>query len=163
MDKKNVQKSIWRNLFAQKRAALGDLRNFFGDHFARPYMVRGHAPPLNPFVGGRYQKGGFPGVACPFLGVSYFRKKGFGVLGTVFGAMGDGCMSLFGGFLISGKQGWPISGGHSIALGPVVGFIVFIGIKIVPRMVIRLVGGFLPSGDAVCGFKRNIPAKREYH
>ena len=74
MDKKNVQKSIWRNLFAQKRAALGNLRNFFGDHFARPYMVRGHAPSLNPFVGGRYQKGGFPGDACPFLGVSYFRK-----------------------------------------------------------------------------------------
>ena len=87
MDKKNVQKSIWRNLFAQKRAALGNLRNFFGDHFARPYMVRGHAPPLNPFVGGRHQKGGFPGAACPFFGVSCFQKKGFGVLGTVFGAM----------------------------------------------------------------------------
>jgi hypothetical protein len=30
-------------------------------------------------------------------------------------------------------------------------------------MVIRLVGGFLPSGDAVCRFKRNVSAKREYH
>ena len=39
MDKKNVQKSIWRNLFAQKRAALGKLRNFFGAIFARAYMV----------------------------------------------------------------------------------------------------------------------------
>ena len=39
MDKKNVQKSIWRNLFAQKRAALGKLRNFFGALFARAYMV----------------------------------------------------------------------------------------------------------------------------
>jgi hypothetical protein len=94
MDKKNVQKSIWRNLFAQKRAALGDLRNFFGDHFARPYMVRGHAPILNPVCGGQCQKGGFPGAACPFLRVSCFRKKGFGVLGTVFGAMGRAACSF---------------------------------------------------------------------
>ena len=96
MDKKNVQKSICRNLFAQKRAALGNLRNFFGDHFARPYMVRGHAPTLNPVCGGQCQKGGFPGAACPFLGVSYFRKKGFGVLGTVFGAMGAGACPFLG-------------------------------------------------------------------
>jgi hypothetical protein len=127
MDKKNVQKSIWRNLFAQKRAALGDLRNFFGDHFARPYMVRGHAPILNTVCGGQCQKGGFPEVhvpflgflvfgkkvlafwglssvafqaaACPFLGVSCFRKKGFGVFGTVFGGLSGCGMSLFGGFL----------------------------------------------------------------
>ena len=52
MDKKNVQKSICRNLFAQKRAALGNLRNFFGDHFVRAFMVRGHAPTLNPVCGG---------------------------------------------------------------------------------------------------------------
>jgi len=39
MDKKNVQKSIWRNLFAQNRAALGNLRNFFGAIFAKAYMV----------------------------------------------------------------------------------------------------------------------------
>ena len=36
MDKKNVQKSICQNLFAQKRAALGDLRNFFGSNKHRP-------------------------------------------------------------------------------------------------------------------------------
>jgi hypothetical protein len=106
MDKKNVQKSICRNLFAQKRAALGNLRNFFGDHFARPYMVRGHAPALNPRLWGQYQKSGFPGAACPFWGVSYFRKKGFGVLGTVFGANGGGCMSLLGGFLFPEKRFW---------------------------------------------------------
>ena len=39
MDKKNVQKSICQNLFVQKRAALGDLRNFFGAIFMRSYMV----------------------------------------------------------------------------------------------------------------------------
>ena len=77
MDKKNVQKSIWRNLFAQKRAALGDLRNFFGDHFARPYMVRGHAPILNPGCGVSAKK-------------AVFR----------------GCMSLFGGFLFPEKRFW---------------------------------------------------------
>jgi hypothetical protein len=190
MDKKNVQKSIWRNLFAQKRAALGNLRNFLGDHFARPYMVRGHAPPLNPFVGGRHQKGGFPGAACPFLGVSCFQKKGFGVLGTVFGAMEATACPFFGvscfrktrladfrgaaerfaatacpflGVSCFRKTRLADFRGHSIVLGPVVGVVVFIGIKIVPRMVIRLVGGLLPSGDAVCCFKRNIPAKREYH
>ena len=162
MDKKNVQKSIWRNLFAQKRAALGNLRNFFGDHFARPYMVRGHAPPLNPFVGGRHQKGGFPGAACPFLGVSCFQKKGFGVLGTVFGAMEATACPFFGVSCFR-KTRLADFRGHSIVLGPVVGVVVFIGIKIGPRMVIRLVGGLLPSGDAVCCFKRNIPAKREYH
>jgi len=36
MDKKNVQKSICQNLFAQKRAALGDLRNFFGRNKCSP-------------------------------------------------------------------------------------------------------------------------------
>ena len=39
MDKKNVQKSIRRNLFAQNRAALGKLWNFFGASFVRAYMV----------------------------------------------------------------------------------------------------------------------------
>ena len=39
MDKKNVQKWIWRNLFAQKRAVLGKLRNFFGVYFMRSYML----------------------------------------------------------------------------------------------------------------------------
>ena len=36
MDKKNVQKSIWRNLFVKKRAALGNLRNFFRGNKSRP-------------------------------------------------------------------------------------------------------------------------------
>jgi len=70
------------------------------------------------------------------------------------------------GFLISRKKlfgfrGITQSGGHSIAVGPVV--VGFIRIKTGPRIVIRLVGGFLPSGDAVCRLKRNISAKREYH
>jgi hypothetical protein len=38
MDKKYVQKWIPRYLFAQKRAALGNLRNFFGTIIERPYM-----------------------------------------------------------------------------------------------------------------------------
>jgi len=40
MDKKNVQKSICQNLFVKKRAALGNLRNFFGMIIERPYMMR---------------------------------------------------------------------------------------------------------------------------
>jgi hypothetical protein len=36
MDKKNVLKSIWQNLFGKKRAALGDLRNFFGRKIMAP-------------------------------------------------------------------------------------------------------------------------------
>lgn len=36
MDKKNVPKSICQNLFAQKRAALGNLRNFFGRKIMAP-------------------------------------------------------------------------------------------------------------------------------
>uniref|UniRef100_A0A6C0M313 Uncharacterized protein n=1 Tax=viral metagenome TaxID=1070528 RepID=A0A6C0M313_9ZZZZ len=36
MDKKNVQKSKPRNLFAQKRAALGNLRNFLGRKIMAP-------------------------------------------------------------------------------------------------------------------------------
>jgi len=36
MDKKNVRKSNRRNLFAQKRAALGNLRNFFRTKNPRP-------------------------------------------------------------------------------------------------------------------------------
>lgn len=40
MDKKNVLKSICQNLFAQNRAALGDLRNFFGHKNIRCIMVR---------------------------------------------------------------------------------------------------------------------------
>ena len=43
MDKKYVQKWIPRYLFAQKRAALGNLRNFFGAIIARPYMQWRHA------------------------------------------------------------------------------------------------------------------------
>jgi hypothetical protein len=55
-------------------------------------------------------------AACPFFGVSCFRKKGFGVLGTVFGANGAPRHVLFLGFLVSGKQGWPISEGHTQSL-----------------------------------------------
>jgi len=36
LDKKNVQNSICQNLFAQKRAALGNLRNFFGRKIMAP-------------------------------------------------------------------------------------------------------------------------------
>jgi hypothetical protein len=38
MDKNDVQKWIPRYLFAQKRAALGNLRNFFGAIIERPCM-----------------------------------------------------------------------------------------------------------------------------
>jgi len=44
MDKINVQKSTCRITFVQKRAALGNLRNFFGGIFVRAYMVRENAP-----------------------------------------------------------------------------------------------------------------------
>ena len=40
MDKKNVQKSICQNLFVKKRAALGNLRNFFRRINMRAYMMR---------------------------------------------------------------------------------------------------------------------------
>jgi hypothetical protein len=40
MDKKNVQKWICQNLFAQKRTALGNLRNFFGTQMTTSFMVR---------------------------------------------------------------------------------------------------------------------------
>jgi len=96
MDKKNVLKSIWRNLFAQNRAALGNLRNFFGAIGARAYMVRGHAPSLNPVCGGRCQKGRLCSRACPFFGVSCFQKKAFGVLGTVFGGIVPRACPFFG-------------------------------------------------------------------
>jgi hypothetical protein len=43
MDKINVQKSTCRITFVQKRAALGNLRNFFGGIFMRAYMVRENA------------------------------------------------------------------------------------------------------------------------
>ena len=77
MDKKNVLKSIWRNLFAQNRAALGKLRNFFGAIGARAYMVREHAPPLNPICCGSVPKGTNRARACPFLGGVSFPEKSF--------------------------------------------------------------------------------------
>ena len=40
MDKKNVQKSICQNLFVKKRAALGNLRNFFRHINVTAYMMR---------------------------------------------------------------------------------------------------------------------------
>ena len=98
MDKKNVQKSICRITFVQKRAALGNLRNFFGCIFVRAYMVRRHAPTINPIWEGRCQKGAKrrkTAHACPFLRHSCFQKKAFGVLGTVFGGFAaDACPFL---------------------------------------------------------------------
>ena len=118
MDKINVQKSICRITFVQKRAALGNLRNFFGGIFVRAYMVRRHAPTLNPICEGRCQNGAKrrkTAHACPFLGHSCFRKKAFRILGTVFGGfaahacpfLGHSCFqkkafgvlgTVFGGF-----------------------------------------------------------------
>ena len=42
MDKNNVQKWDRRNTFGKKRAALGNLRNFFGASCVTPYMVSAH-------------------------------------------------------------------------------------------------------------------------
>ena len=45
MDKNDVQKWIPRYPFGKKRAALGNLRNFFGAIIGRPYMqweIRGY-------------------------------------------------------------------------------------------------------------------------
>jgi hypothetical protein len=39
MDINDVQKSKPRNLFVKIRRALGNLRNFFGALFERPYML----------------------------------------------------------------------------------------------------------------------------
>jgi len=39
MDKKNVQKRVPRNLFAQKRAVLGKFFGTFCNKFMRPHMV----------------------------------------------------------------------------------------------------------------------------
>jgi flavoprotein len=86
---------IWRNLFAQKRAALGKLRNFFGAHFVRPFM-------LSLFLiekiykKHKMQKCGpkCPKCShgCPENGVSCFREKAFGVLrGVTFCKRFVGC------------------------------------------------------------------------
>jgi hypothetical protein len=134
MDKKNVQKSTCRITFAQKRAALGNLRNFFGGIFMRACMVREHAPPLNPVCGGRCQKGGFVLHACPFLGDSYYRKKAFGVLGTVFGGhacpfLGESCFPIK---WIAGFRGCRC-GSFIVRLGPrSVIIAVIIAVKICP-------------------------------
>ena len=81
MDKINVQKSICRITFVQKRAALGNLRNFFGGIFVRAYMVRRHAPTSKPICGGRCQKGAKRRMHVPFWGILVFRKKLFVVWG----------------------------------------------------------------------------------
>lgn len=98
MDKINVQKSICRITFVQKRAALGNLRNFFGGIFVRAYMVRRHAPTLNPICEGWCQKGAKrckTAHACLFFGHPCFQKKSFRILGTVFGGFAaDACPFL---------------------------------------------------------------------
>ena len=81
MDKINVQKSICRITFVQKRAALGNLRNFFGGIFVRAYMVRRHAPTLNLICEGRCQNGAKRRMHVPFWGILVFRKKLFAFLG----------------------------------------------------------------------------------
>ena len=103
MDKKNVQKSIWRNLFAQKRAALGNLRNFFGGIFVRAHMQSlffieiMHKKHMMQKYGPNRLKCSH---GCPQTRVSCFQEKWFCVLGTV----AKMCMSLFEGFLFSGKM-----------------------------------------------------------
>ena len=81
MDKINVQKSICRITFVQKRAALGNLRNFFGGIFVRAYMVRRHAPTINPICEGRCQNGAKRRMHVPFWGILVFRKKLFAFWG----------------------------------------------------------------------------------
>jgi hypothetical protein len=81
MDKINVQKSICRITFVQKRAALGNLRNFFGGIFVRAYMVRRNGPTLNPIYEGQCQKGAKRRMHVPFLGILFLRKKLFAFLG----------------------------------------------------------------------------------
>jgi hypothetical protein len=113
MDKINVQKSICRITFVQKRAALGNLRNFFGGIFVRAYMVRRNGPTLNPIYEGQCQKGAKrrkTAHACPFLVHPCFQKKAFRFLGTVFGANWAHGMSLFGAFFFSDKMDRRFSG-----------------------------------------------------
>ena len=103
MDKINVQKSTCRITFVQKRAALGNLRNFFGGIFVRAYMVREHAHPANTNYRGWGQKGGLSRVHVPFWGILVSGKK----LSAVWGlssAVCRMCMSLFGAFLFSDKM-----------------------------------------------------------
>ena len=99
MDKINVQKSICRITFVQKRAALGNLRNFFGGIFVRAYMVRRNGTTLNPIYEGQCQKGAKrrkTAHACPFFGHTCFQKKAFRVFGTVFGGFAADACPLFG-------------------------------------------------------------------
>jgi len=172
----------------KKRAALGILRNFFGAQNARPYMVRrlcalikhrlwrsvpkrrfcSRACPQNGVS--YFQKKGFRvfgtvfgamgAGACPQNGVSYFQKKGFRVFGTVFGAMGAGGMSPKRGNSFSENKVGRFQGVRSIAVRPIVAFIV---VKPCPCIVVCFVRCFLPSGDSVCCGECNLSAKREYH
>ena len=81
MDKKNVQKSICRITFVQKRAALGNLRNFFGGIFVRAYMVRRSCASFKPILWGRCQKGAKRRMHVPFWSILVFRKKLFAFWG----------------------------------------------------------------------------------
>ena len=101
MDKINVQKSTCRITFVQKRAALGNLRNFFGGIFVRAYMVRRHAHPANTSYRGWGQKGGFARGHVPFWGILVSGKKLSAFLGL--SSAGLGCVHVpFWGILVSG-------------------------------------------------------------
>ena len=111
MDKKNVQKSIWRNLFAQKRAALGNLRNFFGRTFATPYMVLKFLIRKNHKSDHDVKKGTNREVHVPFWGVLISGKK----LSPISGVRRIRLMSLFGGFLFPEKSFCPFRGYDAFA------------------------------------------------
>jgi hypothetical protein len=51
----------------------------------------------------RAQKGAKGAHACPFLGDSYYRKKAFGILGTVFGGFARGHVPFWGILIIRKK------------------------------------------------------------
>ena len=143
MDKINVQKSTCRITFVQNRAALGNLRNFFGGIFVRAYMVRGHAHPLKPNYTGRCQKGAKRRKrvhACPFFGHPCFQKKGFRVFGTVFG--GFACVHIpFLGILVFRKKVFAFWGLSSAALGH--GHVPFWCILVFRKKLFQFLGGCL--------------------
>ena len=119
----------------QKRAALGNLRNFFGAQNARPYMVRGAVHQPNPWFWRSVPNGGFARLHVPKTGILISGKKVFvfwGLSSVQWGAvacpqngethfpktrLGDfrGCTARWHvpktGKLIFRKQCWTISGG----------------------------------------------------